>query len=192
MSQTLELLIPRFMLYVLLPVWVIAGIADYLLHRRTSIETTSGWHETRLHVLQALQIGIPLLAGLFLEINSLVIAIMMVCVLAHTLTALWDTSYTTPRRYVSPLEQHVHSHLEYVPIIALILVVFLYWNSFLGIWGMAPASGSFELRWKSEPLSPGVIAAVLIPIFGVQNLLLLDEARRTWRSRNDVVVTTPM
>jgi hypothetical protein len=172
--------IPLFMLYVLLPVWVIAGIADYLLHRRTSIETTSGWHETQLHILQALQIGIPLLAGLFLEINNLVLLIMGACVLAHMLTALWDTSYTAPRRYISPLEQHVHSHLEYVPVVALILVVLLYWGQ----------SDSLDLRWKSVPLPPGILAAVLIPVLGVQGLLLFDETRRTWRARNAVVVTT--
>lgn len=184
MSPAIELLIPKFMLYGLLPVWVIAGAADYFLHRRTSIETTSGWHETQLHILQALQIGVPLLAGLFLEINSLVIAIMIACVIAHMLTALWDSSYTAPRRYISPIEQHVHSHMEYVPVVALILVVFLYWESFLGLLGGGTRPASYELRWKVEPLPPGVIATVLIPIFGVQALLLLDETRRTWPLRN--------
>jgi hypothetical protein len=171
MSDDLRLLIPAFMLWVLLPVWVVAGIADYLLHRRTRIECTSGWGESRLHVLQALEIGVPLLAGLFLEINGLVVAIMIVFVVAHTLTALWDASYTAPLRDISPIEQHVHSHLEYVPLVAVALVTLLYWNTL----------GSFELRLKTQPLPVATIMTVLILVFGVQGFLLLEEALRSRR-----------
>jgi hypothetical protein len=113
-------LIPGALLYFLFPLWILAGIADYLCHRRTLIEHTSGRTESVLHVVQAVEIGIPLLAGLFLEINSLVLAIMIAAVIAHTLTAIWDTSYTQRLRYISPFEQHVHSHLEYIPIAAVI------------------------------------------------------------------------
>ncbi len=169
MSDNLRQLIPAFMLWVLLPVWFVAGIADYLLHRRTQIERTSGWGESRLHVLQAFEIAVPLLAGLFLEINGLIVAIMIVFIVAHTFTALWDASYTAPLRYISPLEQHVHSHLEYVPLVAVALVTLLYWSSL----------GSFELRLKTQPLPAATILTVLIPIFLVQGILLTEEALRS-------------
>jgi hypothetical protein len=182
MSESLRELIPGFMLYVLLPLWFVAGVADYLLHRRTRIEHTSGVGESRLHVLQAIEIAIPLLAGLFLEINSLVLGIMILFVLAHTATALWDAAYSTPRRYISPLEQHVHSHLEYVPLIAVALVVLMHWEGFLGLLSLPGGTADFGIRLKRAPLSGAVILAVLVPVFLVQGTLLAEEAIRTGRA----------
>lgn len=182
MSESLRTLIPGFMLYVLLPLWFVAGVADYLLHRRTRIEQTSGVREAGLHVLQAVETGIPLLAGLFLEINSLVLAIMILFVLAHTATALWDGAYTTPRRYISPLEQHVHSHMEYIPLIAVALVVLLHWDAFLGLLPGAGGTAEFEIRPKRVPFSGAVILAVLVPVFGIQGVLLTEEFFRTRRA----------
>jgi hypothetical protein len=182
MSVSLRELIPAFMLYVLLPLWFVAGVADYLLHRRTRIERTSGVGESRLHVLQAIEIAIPLLAGLFLEINSLVLAIMILFVLAHTATALWDAAYSTPRRYISPLEQHVHSHLEYVPLVAVALVVLMHWEGFLGLLSLPGGTADFGIRLKRAPLSGTVILAVLVPVFLVQGTLLAEEAIRTGRA----------
>jgi hypothetical protein len=182
MSESLRELIPGFMLYVLLPLWFVAGVADYLLHRRTRIEHTSGVGESWLHVLQAIEIAIPLLAGLFLEINSLVLGIMILFVLAHTATALWDAAYSTPRRYISPLEQHVHSHLEYVPLIAVALVVLMHWEGFLGLLSLPGGTADFGIRLKRAPLSGAVILAVLVPVFLVQGTLLAEEAIRTGRA----------
>jgi hypothetical protein len=176
MSADLHQLIAGFMLWVLLPLWFIAGVADYLLHRRTAIEHTSGWGESRLHVLQAVAIAIPMVAGVFLEINGAVIAIMLVCVAVHTLAAIWDVRYTASRRYISPLEQHVHSHIEYIPLVAVALVVLLSWNSFLGL--LAGRADGLQLRHKPLPVS--VVVVNLTAIFILQGVLLADEARRSW------------
>jgi hypothetical protein len=173
MSADLRELLPEFMFWVLLPIWLIAGIADYLLHRRTAIERTSGTTESWLHVLQALEIGIALLAGLFLEITYLVLAILIMCVVAHTLTALWDGTYTDKRRYISPLEQHVHSHLEYIPLVAVAIVVLLHWGT---------AEPSWVLRPRQHPLPAAYTATVLISVFIVQGALLTHEAIRCWRT----------
>jgi len=176
----LRTLIPGIMLWFLLPLWFLAGVADYLLHRRTQIETTSGIGESRLHVLQAIEIGIPLLAGLFLEISSGVLAILILFVLAHTATALWDTSYSNPRRYISPFEQHVHSHLEYIPIVAVALVVVLHWDAFLALFGAGPSPPSFDIKLKSNPVPLPYVLAVLTPLFA-QSLLLTEETLRSAR-----------
>jgi hypothetical protein len=178
MSGELRTLILGFMLWGLLPVWLLAGVADYLLHRRTSIEHTSGAKESALHVLQAAEIAVPLFAGLFLEITSLVLGIMMGCVIAHTLTALWDAAYTTPRRYISPLEQHVHSHLEYIPIIAVSLVALLHWDEFRALFGAGPVAVSLDLRLKDEPIPPPYLVGVL-SVFLIQGALLAEETLRT-------------
>jgi hypothetical protein len=186
MSTDLHTLILPFMVWGLLPVWVLAGIADYLLHRRTAIERTSGLKECALHVLQAAQVGVPLLAGLFLEINSLVLVVIIVCVAAHTLTALWDTAYTTPRRFISPLEQHVHSHLEYIPIVAATLVVLLYWEPFIGLFGVGRTTASFSMHLKERPVPTPWLVAVLASVFLVQGSLLVEETLRTWRAKRGV------
>jgi hypothetical protein len=58
------------LMYFVLPVWLAAGFADYLCHRATSIELTSGWKETLLHLLQLVEMAIPTLAAIFLDINA--------------------------------------------------------------------------------------------------------------------------
>ena len=169
--------------YFVLPLWILAGIADYACHRRTRIEITSGVKEAQLHVLEAAQIGVALLAGLFLEINALVLALMIICVLAHTLTALWDAEYTSSRRFISPFEQHVHSHLEYLPIVAVLLVVLLNWREFLGLFGVGEPSVSWALRWKNPPVPWPYVVEVLVPVVAVQGALLTEELWRSARAR---------
>src|SRR5207302_892582 len=41
----------RYLMYVLMPAWFVPGIADYLMHRRTRIERTSGLRESAIHSL---------------------------------------------------------------------------------------------------------------------------------------------
>src|SRR5882762_3092910 len=100
------------LMYFVLPLWLAAGFADYLCHRAASIETTSGWKESLLHLLQFGEMAIPTFAAIFLEINALVIATMIICLIAHEATATWDVNYAYSRREVTPTEQHVHSFLE--------------------------------------------------------------------------------
>jgi hypothetical protein len=177
----LHQLIVGALLYFALPVWLLAGIADYVCHRRTGIEATSGVGESTLHVVQAIEVGIPLLAGLFLEINSLVLAIMLAGVAMHTLTALWDGLYTHGRRYISPVEQHIHSHLEYIPVLAVLLVALLYWDSLRALFGFGTQPASFVLEPKYEPIPARYLLIVLVPVLFVQGALLLEEFARTWR-----------
>jgi len=108
--------------------WLLAGLGDWLSHRRTHIETTSGPKESALHLLLHLLIAAPIVLGLFLRIDALVLVLMALSVLTHTAVALWDTSYSQPRRYISPLEQQIHSHLEMWPLFGLAVVVVLHWN----------------------------------------------------------------
>jgi hypothetical protein len=179
----LRILIADYMLYFLLPLWFAAGVADYWCHRRTCIEKTSGLKECALHIMQAAQIGVALIAALFFEINSLVLLILLLSVVAHTLTAIWDAEYTTPRRYISPLEQHIHSHLEYIPIVALSLVILLYWSQFAALFGFAAEPASFSLHTKAHPLPARYLVVVLVPVVLVQGMLLLEETLRSRRAR---------
>src|SRR3954466_12313467 len=91
----------------ILPLWLAAGFADYLCHRASRIEMTSGYKESLIHLLMFSEVAVPLLAAIFFEINALVIALMIAGFVAHQLTALWDVTFANDRRYVSPFEQQV-------------------------------------------------------------------------------------
>jgi hypothetical protein len=56
------------LMFVVLPVWLLAGLADYLCHRATNIETTSGVRESMLHLVQFGLVGIPVTLALFSEL----------------------------------------------------------------------------------------------------------------------------
>ena len=56
-------LIRQYLLFFILPLWIAAGVTDYVLHRRTHIEDTSGTKESLLHALQLGEAGIPVLMG---------------------------------------------------------------------------------------------------------------------------------
>src|SRR6185295_8200330 len=100
------------LMYFVLPLWLAAGFADYLCHRASHIETTSGPKESALHLLQFAEMAVPTLAAIFLEINALVILVAIACLILHEATAIWDVHYAYTRRAVTPTEQHVHSFLE--------------------------------------------------------------------------------
>jgi hypothetical protein len=57
-------------MYLIVPAWSIAGALDWLWHRQTKIETTSGPKESFMHLMMMAEAGIPVLAGLFLEVNA--------------------------------------------------------------------------------------------------------------------------
>jgi len=171
------------LLYFVLPIWLIAGFADWLCHRATDIETTTGLKETYIHILMFLEMGLPLLAALFLDVNSLVIAFMIVLFFCHEATALWDVSYAVTARRVSPIEQHVHSFLEMVPLMALLLVVSRHWPQFLALFGLGDEPARFELKQRDDPLPAGYITAVLSGIFFLEVLPYLEEYWRGKKAR---------
>lgn len=80
--------------------------------------------------------AIPTLAAIFLEINALIFGVMILCLLAHEATAIWDVSYAYRRREVTPTEQHVHAFLEMLPLMGLLIVVTLHWQQFLSLFGL--------------------------------------------------------
>jgi hypothetical protein len=166
------------LMYFVLPLWLAAGFADYLCHRAASIETTSGWKESLLHLLQLAEMAIPTLVAIFLEINALVIAVMIVCLVAHEATAIWDVSYAYRTRAVTPTEQHVHSFLEMLPLMALLIVVTLHWRQFLALFGLGPEPADFGLRLKQPPLPWLYVSVILSLVLLFEVLPYLEELVR--------------
>ena len=88
-----EVVTRNYMLYFLLPLWIIPGLMDWWCHRRTRIKATSGTTESLIHLLMMAEIAIPITMGLLLEINALAISIMIAAFFVHEATAFWDVAY---------------------------------------------------------------------------------------------------
>lgn len=171
-------LVRNYLLYFILPLWVLAGLTDYFLHKRTRIEENSGTKESVLHVLQLGESGIPVMVALLFEINALIIAMMLVALIVHEATALWDVTYAHTRRYISPFEQHVHSFLEVLPIMGVSFVTVLYWNQFVALFGLGPEAARFAVEPKMNPLS----SSYLIALFSsITVLIVIPYGEELWR-----------
>ncbi|TGP54205.1 diguanylate cyclase [bacterium M00.F.Ca.ET.230.01.1.1] len=176
------------LMYFILPVWLIAGFADWLCHRATHIESTTGAKESLIHLLMFAEVGIPLLAAMFLEVNALVIAVMIVAFFVHEATAMWDVRYATTARTVGPIEQHVHSFLEMIPLMGLVIVVALHWGQFLALFGAGPETARFDLTWKHQQLPVAYIAVVMIVIVLFELLPYVEEFFRGLRANSGRLV----
>jgi hypothetical protein len=185
----LDRLLTGFVLYFLMPLWLAAGFGDWLCHRRTDISKTSGAKESALHLLMLGEIGIPILAGLFLEINALVLAIMCVGCVMHAATAFWDTRYAVTRRTIAPIEQHIHSFQDVIPVMALGVVALLHWDQFHALF-TASDEARFTLEWKRNPLPASYVTAVLAASLLFEVLPFMEEFWRGWR-RNDGQLVPP-
>ncbi|MBP2293191.1 hypothetical protein [Azospirillum rugosum] len=171
----------NFLLYFVIPLWLASGVADWLCHRTTDIQHTTGAKETMIHLLMLVEMGVPTLAGLFLEINSPVLALMVASFLLHEATALWDVSYAVTAREVTPIEQHVHSFLEMLPLMAVSFIAVMHWPKALALVGLREDEDR-GFRLKRDPLPTGYIAT-LIGLIGLLEVLpYLEEMYRDWRA----------
>jgi hypothetical protein len=162
--------ITAVLVYGLWPAWMLAGLADWLCHRRTRIEDTSGLGEWLLHVVQAAQLCGALLLVVLFEITAPVLALLAALVVAHWLTGYLDTRYTFARRPISPIEQSIHGCLELLPVFAVVL---------LGIG--ASASGPLATEtWQvvfNDTLNGGALAILATTVL-VLGIALTEEGLR--------------
>ena len=94
-------LVLNLILYVMLPLWGFWGFVDWCCHRKTKIESTSGLHESLLHVAMGVQVGIPIILSIVFEMNVLVMLCCFLSLICHELVAHYDVHYTTPHREIS-------------------------------------------------------------------------------------------
>jgi hypothetical protein len=156
-------------MYIVLPLWVLAGFADYCCHRLTDIEHANGVKESLLHWLMLGEVGVPLLAAVFLKIDALLFAFMMLCLVAHEITGYVDLKLAMATRRVSAFEQQVHSLLEVLPLAALLLLAILHWPQAEALFGFGLAKANFSIGLKEAPswgaLIPPLIGFLLFAIF---------------------------
>jgi len=170
------------LLYFIMPVWFLAGFADYLCHRATNIAHTAGWKESLFHLVMFAEMAVPILMCLFLEINALVFAVMIAAFIAHEATALWDVSYAIDKRYVSPFEQHVHSFLEMIPLMAGSFVAVLHSAQFIALFGLGSETPRFSIEWKSDPVPILYVFSTLGAALLLELLPYLEEFLRGLRA----------
>jgi hypothetical protein len=172
-----DLAMRRLTKYFIIPVWIGAGFLDYIWHRRTRIETTSGVEESLMHTLMMVEAAPPVLGALFLEINAGVLAWMIGLAFLHEATVLWDLWYTTPRRAIPAGEQITHTFLEAPPFVVAAAAIVTHWDQFLALVGHR-GRRNFTVRLQPPPVPAATIAMVAAALVLVGALPHADELRR--------------
>jgi hypothetical protein len=168
----------NFVLYFAMPLWMVMGFADYLCHRATQIERTSGLKESLLHALMLVEMGIPVVLCLYFEVTALILIAMIATFFIHEATALADIAYAQDKRAIWLIETHIHSYLGVLPFMMGSFVICLNWDQFLSLWGLGSEPPVFEFRWKEPqfPLRYHIVMNGLLLL-----LLVIPYANEAWR-----------
>ncbi|HEY7009791.1 MAG TPA: hypothetical protein VH395_12665, partial [Jatrophihabitantaceae bacterium] len=181
-----ETTIRRYLMYVLLPGWLVPSVADWWYHRRSHIEDTTGLKEAALHTAMAVEVGVPVAVALTMRITRPVAGAMAAAALAHAATASWDVriAYDSPRE-VTPGEQHVHGFLEVLPLTSLATLAALHWQQIV-----RPAPGQRAFSARRPPLPRWYLASAGTVTVAVIVGPYRDEMARcirVWRRRRGAV-----
>ncbi len=173
----------RYLMYIIMPVWAGVGFLDWLWHRQTKIETTSGVKESMMHLVMMAEAGAPILSGLFLEMNAGTLALMGAGWLLHEATVAWDVSYSLSRRKIPAREQHTHSYMQSIPFNIVATLACLYPEQSLALVGLGPEKPEFKLRIRKPPV-PLKDFAVIVACMGlVSGLPHMEELWRCYRAQ---------
>jgi hypothetical protein len=165
------------LVWVVLPLWVIAGFVDYLCHRQSHIEHASGARESLIHWLMLAEVALPLGLAVFFRINALVLAIMLACLTAHEITGYYDLKLAMATRRVTIFEHQVHSVLEILPLTAILLIMALHWPQTLALIG----SGSEQAQWYLGQKQPPRWGEIVPPLGAFLLLALAPYAEEFLR-----------
>lgn len=144
--------------FVVLPLWIAAGFADYLCHRASQIQDNSGAPESALHLLQYALVGLPVTFALFSRPNAGFFVLAVFCIILHHAVAYIDVRYAASTREVAPVEQMIHSFLELLPITAFLLLGMVEWTRFQALF-FASEVGRFS--WEPRVISASFNVIVL-------------------------------
>lgn len=161
-----DLALRRYVLDVVMPLWIASGSIDYWLHRRAKIESNAGTTESLMHAIGISMSAVPVLAGLFLEVDAGVVLAMSAGYAAHAGMTIWDVSYASTKREIEPIEQHVHGMLELLPFVALSFMLVAHRHQALALVGRGTSLPRFRFERKRVPLPKAAIART-IAAFGL-------------------------
>lgn len=125
--ETRDLVI-QLILYVILPLWGLSGFADWVCHRITRIERTSGLWESFMHSVMGLQVGIPIALCVLYEVNVMVLLICFAALVLHEVVAHMDVHFAAPKREILIWEVHAHNFLATIPFYTFALIAVLKWD----------------------------------------------------------------
>ena len=171
------------LMYVVFPLWVVAGFADWACHARTGIAATSGLKENLLHWLMYAEVGVGMAAVALFEIDAAVLAIVLAGFVLHEATVYWDLDYSSMRRDIGPFEQMVHSFLELLPLVSLALLAVIAWPQALALVQAGDVAPDWSLRPKQEPWPLAYITAALAASILFNGLPLVQETLSCLRER---------
>jgi hypothetical protein len=176
-----ERLARSYLTALVLPAWTAAGAIDYWLHRNGRIEATSGVFESTLHITGISMAGIPVVAGLFFEVNAGVLLLCSASFLTHIGMTVWDIDYASTRRPIGQLEQHVHGMLELLPFTALSLLICSHPAQALALAGRGPEKPRFAFTRKRVPLPRAAVAGNIVAVTAFVLLPFVEEFVRCVR-----------
>jgi hypothetical protein len=166
------------LLHVLLPLWMLAGLADWACHRQQRIEHSAGLKETLLHWLMLMELGVGILVALLLQVNAATLLLMLAACIAHELTMWWDLSYASSRRVIPAVEQWVHGVQLALPWVGWFSLAALHPQQAMALFDPGAGVADWQLQLKTPQLPMHIIVAVLV---GACVLVLLPFAQELWR-----------
>lgn len=164
------------LVYVVVPLWLLSGFVDYLCHRFTAIEKANGASESVLHWLMLSEVAVPILLVLSFKVTGLILVLMLPALVIHEVTAWYDLRIANRTRNVTPFEQQVHSFLEMMPFMAMLLMYILHWPQVMALVGMGPDKVDWRLIWQPMPWYS--IVTVLAAVFLLGVLPYVEEFLR--------------
>lgn len=170
------------LVWCVLPLWAISGFLDYLCHLKSHIERATGDRETAIHWLMLAEVMLPLGLAVFFRINALALTIMVVCLIAHEVTGYFDLKLAMASRRVTIFEHQVHSALEILPLVALLLIMALHWPQTQALFGFGSERADFSLGSKQIPRW-GEIVPPLSAFLALTILPYLEELVRGLRRK---------
>jgi hypothetical protein len=173
----------RYLMYAIMPVWSLAGFLDWLWHRQTHIETTSGPKESMMHLLMMAEAGAPILTGLFLEMNAGALALMSAGWLLHEATVAWDVKYAISRRKIFTREQSTHGYMQTIPFNIVATMACLHPEQALSLLGLGSQRADFKLRFRKPPVPLKDFAAIVTTMGLVSGLPHVEELWRCYRAQ---------
>jgi hypothetical protein len=161
MDDTARLL-EQLLVRVMLPLWMLAGLADWACHRVQRIEHSAGLKESWLHLAMLVELGAGIVAALALQPTAALLAVLLMACIAHELTTWWDIAYASAQRGIPPYEQWVHSIQIALPWACRVTLMVAHRDQALALAGLGDAAVDWRLRPRDSPLPAWGWAAVLL------------------------------
>lgn len=177
MDDTAHLL-EQIVLRVMLPLWMLAGLADWACHRAQRIEHSAGLKESWLHLAMLVELGCGVVAALALQPTAALLALLLLACIAHELTVWWDLGYASSCRVIPPHEQWVHGVQTATPWACLAMLMVAHRGQAIALAGLGGAAADWQLRWRDPPLPAwGWVAVVSGALLLVVLPLMQEHAR---------------